>query len=318
MSDQWFRVHYRNGKSEAVLGQAELNRVLARKVPAVIHHESALIFECQECGTRGPWQDEWITYPIWNANKERQRAKDGEAIFCSRQCFVAQTGGLDLPHWLDVHREPRTIEANQELNKARWDEQARKRQTVAHRSVPLPEPWKGPGWCRWCALIIIDQTGKRAGKQNKLRHWHPDCKEEWLLHSDRVVQTRAIAKRDGLQCWDCKAKGHWSHEPKPSIWRGQDNRWDYDRWVYAKDQPEAAPGVLLGAATPIYWTHDFEVDHDTPLWAVRHLPDEERRPFYGLRNLRLRCPPCHKAKTAREAADRARERSLELAQLKLI
>lgn len=52
-------------------------------------------------------------------------------------------------------------------------------------------------------------------------------------------------------------------------------------------------------------TMGLEVDHDIPLWSVRDLPDDERLNFYGPENLRLRCAPCHKAKTAREAAERA-------------
>lgn len=52
-------------------------------------------------------------------------------------------------------------------------------------------------------------------------------------------------------------------------------------------------------------TMGLEVDHDVPLWRVRNLDDDDRLHFYGPENLRLRCGPCHKAKTAREAAERA-------------
>lgn len=52
----------------------------------------------------------------------------------------------------------------------------------------------------------------------------------------------------------------------------------------------------------------WEVDHVTPLWRVRHLPDDERRPYHGPTNLQLLCTQHHKEKTAREAGERARER----------
>lgn len=51
-----------------------------------------------------------------------------------------------------------------------------------------------------------------------------------------------------------------------------------------------------------------EVDHVTPLWRVRDLPPEERRPYFGPTNLQLLCTEHHKEKTGREAGERARER----------
>lgn len=48
----------------------------------------------------------------------------------------------------------------------------------------------------------------------------------------------------------------------------------------------------------------LEVDHRRPLWS---LTDDERDDldWWLLGNLQLLCPDCHKAKTKREAADRA-------------
>lgn len=48
-----------------------------------------------------------------------------------------------------------------------------------------------------------------------------------------------------------------------------------------------------------------DMDHRVPLWSVRHLPDDERRPYYGPANLQWLAWDCHKAKSAREAAERA-------------
>lgn len=61
----------------------------------------------------------------------------------------------------------------------------------------------------------------------------------------------------------------------------------------------------------------LEVEHDVPLWKVRDLPDDERRRYYGPWNLRLRCDLCHKAKSAREARERAAQRAFVAAQTTL-
>jgi 5-methylcytosine-specific restriction endonuclease McrA len=52
----------------------------------------------------------------------------------------------------------------------------------------------------------------------------------------------------------------------------------------------------------------LELDHTVPLWSVAHLPPAERRGYFGLDNLKLLCPPCHRAKTGREAAERAQRK----------
>lgn len=59
----------------------------------------------------------------------------------------------------------------------------------------------------------------------------------------------------------------------------------------------------------------LEVDHKVPLWSVdQTLPLEELRWFYGPGNLWLLCGPHHKAKTKREAAERAAQRRFNAAQ----
>ena len=49
----------------------------------------------------------------------------------------------------------------------------------------------------------------------------------------------------------------------------------------------------------------LDVDHVIPLWKVKGLPIEIRRKYYLLGNLQLLCSPCHKRKSAKEAAERA-------------
>lgn len=61
---------------------------------------------------------------------------------------------------------------------------------------------------------------------------------------------------------------------------------------------------------PGNWEPDavvLEVDHDTPLWSVKHLPDMERRRYFLMENLKLRCAACHKAKSARETRERTKK-----------
>jgi 5-methylcytosine-specific restriction endonuclease McrA len=66
--------------------------------------------------------------------------------------------------------------------------------------------------------------------------------------------------------------------------------------------------VIVGLYSKVEYRRrcgELEVDHEIPLWKIWHLPDDERRPYYGPDNLRLRCKTCHKAKSKREAAERA-------------
>lgn len=50
--------------------------------------------------------------------------------------------------------------------------------------------------------------------------------------------------------------------------------------------------------------HSREIDHIVPLWSVDRKAEGALR-FWGPVNLQVLCVPCHKAKSAREAAERA-------------
>lgn len=196
----------------------------------------------------------------------------------------------------------------------------RKRKARDYRRVPMPEfpaERRGPSWCRWCGDRILIEAGKKnAGQPNVRRTWHPECAMEFNEHSNLSAMYAACVRRDGEKCVDCaEYKGYWARH-SPSLFRGDDDeRWGYRRWSRS-DSPEgrmlAATGI--GQYCHTYWSTHLEVDHDVPLWKVRDLPDDERRWYYGPRNLRLRCPEHHKAKSKREAAERARERALDRAQ----
>ena len=53
----------------------------------------------------------------------------------------------------------------------------------------------------------------------------------------------------------------------------------------------------------------LEVDHDTPLWSVDRAAADAWK-YWTAENLVLRCSPCHKTKSAREAKQRAKEKRL--------
>lgn len=160
------------------------------------------------------------------------------------------------------------------------------------RQFPMPRyDRKGEGWCRWC--------GKDVAKP--ARNWHRECLSEYFLHTRPDAQFHHLVKRDGKACSQCGSS--------PERWIGQlvficgglvDEYWSRDDM-----RRYGCYGERFGQATMIQRTHALHIDHTVPLWSVAHLPDEERRPYFGPTNLNLRCSPCHKTKTAREAAERA-------------
>jgi 5-methylcytosine-specific restriction endonuclease McrA len=57
---------------------------------------------------------------------------------------------------------------------------------------------------------------------------------------------------------------------------------------------------------------DAEVDHVVPLWKVPPcMPWERKIEYWRIGNLQVLCPECHKRKTAREAAERAKANRLK-------
>lgn len=74
--------------------------------------------------------------------------------------------------------------------------------------------------------------------------------------------------------------------------------WRKPAWGY-----ENAAGPYL----PLYRSEiAWEIDHVVPLWSVdRTLPWERLIQFWRLGNLSALCKACHRAKTAREAQQRA-------------
>lgn len=175
------------------------------------------------------------------------------------------------------------------------------------RAFPMPVfPPEGrpENWCRWCGEEIVH--GRAAS-----RSWHdgrldePKCKLAWELHTDRRVQFPYVVERDGLKCWDC------GESP--------------EKWIRAQDPsyhppfriPAAERACFVGEWWKVTRATALEMEHSTPLWAVAHLPDDERRFYFGPFNLRLRCAKCHGAKSKAEARDRAHMKRLEAKRLEI-
>lgn len=215
--------------------------------------------------------------------------------------------------------------------RARWEESRRKRYGV--RFFPEPEWMKHPKpmICRWCGKripLVID------GKKSTQRFYHPECKREYYLHTQLREQFDFLIERDGERCamvgcgatpvkWnpgpvftmtaDSIRKGFRANEPDMIEWAAQ--LWEAaDKPWQERTEEEAQIGAQQSLC---YRSRALEVDHRIPLWEVAHLPDDERRWYFGPGNLWLLCPPCHKAKTRREAARRAFEKRMAIAQLGL-
>lgn len=290
----WFAIHLRNGGSILVDGDVARDRAMARKVPAAVEWSVPVIHRCRACGRRGPWQ----TGPrgwCWVGAARNARRGGKVEKFCSHACRLTVYPAYPRDDKA-VEREDRvTLQGWEPVpDSKRWNSWAVRREREqafkAHRRFEMPvHPNTGGGWCRWCGDEILDRRGKNRGKRSKQRTWHHlhqgdhrDCYHEYLLHTDRVAQHWFLVGRDGPGCADC-GKGD-------------------GRWVLSADYTTICY---------IRWSAKLEVDHETALWLIAYLPPDQpawRRALFSPDNLKLRCPPCHQRKSAREAADRARRR----------
>lgn len=143
------------------------------------------------------------------------------------------------------------------------------------------------GICVFCGNDDLPRT--KGGAPSRSRRWHPACKKRFQFLTDPFWQRLEVWKRDRGVCCDCGA------ETTPSILK------QHIEDCFASD----ALGLLRG-----YGFGPWELDHDVPLWSVDHLPDRERLRFFELENMKTRCVPCHKRKTAREAVGRAKEKRI--------
>ena len=129
--------------------------------------------------------------------------------------------------------------------------------------------------CRLCA---------RPGLPDNRYTWHPRCAaiiKPAIFPSSAI---RWLLRRQRGTCATCDT---------PLGTLDKDGRWT--QYVWKEDG---------------HWSGDFypalEVDHKVPLWKVAEMPRERRTIRWWLPgNLQGLCVPCHRAKTKREAAERA-------------
>ena len=157
-----------------------------------------------------------------------------------------------------------------------------------------PQP---AGTCQWCGGGIVYPAGhKRAGEPNLRRRWHPECVEAFFIATRSVNQRDACWRRDQGKCAACGVVA------SRVGWRvvGPAHHWPDTRHQRLGLRP--APYTSIRRDT----LHDWDADHIKPLWsAPRDLGLADRDQWFGVGNLQTLCRPCHKAKSAREAAERA-------------
>ena len=160
-------------------------------------------------------------------------------------------------------------------------------------------------------------------------YWHKECFEDYALHTRPDAQKAFLIKRDGRRCAiiGCTAPamkwlGYDRGQLTADCLRFRTNEPDMIKWAAELwSRPPGRWADLTDEERQTGWQFAIErvcaleVDHKVPLWSVADLPDDERRWYFGPGNLWLLCPACHKAKTKREAAQRAHERRLAVAQL---
>lgn len=168
-----------------------------------------------------------------------------------------------------------------------WEIRQEKRLKSCRR-IPLP-PWFGRlprGFCRWC--------GKAVDPASSRWFWHPDCLSEYFLARNPANRTDVLEK-SRMRCASCsRVLARWTsrklceagERPVP---------WEWDK-----------PGAD-GPFTRVGLEHEpWQADHVVPLWSLpESLTWRQRLAYFLLPNLQALCVPCHKAKCAHEARDRA-------------
>lgn len=167
------------------------------------------------------------------------------------------------------------------------------------------------GHCRWCGEPIDRARHPRA------RSWHPRCAEEWRDQQPAVMRAR-VWWRDGGRCEDCgqRVEDREARRCGQAYWRAirglpgipSPNCWG--RWREGQALTMPAQRDLPGTRRSYQAGHHlWEADHRVSLWAGG---------ANTLENLRVCCMPCHRAKTRREARERAQRRGAPDGQIALV
>lgn len=174
-----------------------------------------------------------------------------------------------------------------------YQEQLRqeRRERAQRRSPPPPNDDAPRGTCRWCLQPITHEDGK-PDRRRRWHHgapakpWEPRrCLREWQ-ETQPGYQVPLLIERDGRRCAECGYDEDAEQAPMRE-WRKRQQDHLF------RDGPDAGPAP------------------DVPL--PRRLDGDHRVPLAdgganNLGNMQLLCEDCHKAKTAREATERAARR----------
>ena len=156
-----------------------------------------------------------------------------------------------------------------------------------HRQAPLPADFmarkkseidRPEGTCIWCGEGDLDKM--KNGKVHPHRLWHEKCKGRYYFLTSQSVARWYIEKRDKGICAGCG-------KDCSAVWEINPNQ------KYRSDTH-----TLVSDSC-------WEMDHIKPLWKSTGLTDEERLKFFEMENLQTICIPCHRKKSAQEAAERA-------------
>lgn len=166
---------------------------------------------------------------------------------------------------------------------------------------PTPYAGAGPGICWWCGDgLPRTKAGNFVQRVfHNGRKGEPKCGYHHRLHTQTPVQLEYLLQRRGPRCAGCgELHGAWARRRPTSPERLREI---WGQTSYPAD-------VWVGPLCTAWWQTSLEVDHKVALALVAHLPDDERRPYFGPINLQLLCADCHKAKTR---SDRAKIRALQ-------
>lgn len=170
------------------------------------------------------------------------------------------------------------------------------------------------GVCRWCDQPILDKNGLPGQ-----RTWHPACVVDHDVTVNPGSTRQAVFQRDHGICACCgldseARKRYWVDTERLWYWLARRHfddefsagRIPFTSWGEAYSLARADLARQMKAAGAVSLTESaWQHDHIRPL--VDANGDLQ---FWRLANIQTLCTACHKAKTAREARERAALRKL--------
>jgi hypothetical protein len=177
------------------------------------------------------------------------------------------------------------------------------------RFCPRPSRGAPKGWCVFCKDPIWAPDGGLMSRNT----WHPLCVDAWKIATTSEAQRQACLERDHGICAECGFDcTQMLPAPRKSYTAGQPMMGAAGMTVRMRGEHGYNRYVTADAVyCEVVWkpARDWHADHVVPLWSVdRDAPDAFR--FWTTENLATRCEVCHKAKTAREAAERAKTKRI--------